>query len=110
MASERDASPYLKSVLAPQTIFLGHARDRERLAGEAPNQDVMIRDIRALDASDVARRGVPEIGCVCLLGVLVPIGRENTLGTCRFEGQAHPADPAEQIDKLGTFHRIALHL
>ena len=50
---------------------------------------------------------------VCLiryLGVLIPIGGENAFGTGGLEGQPHPADSAEQIDKLGTVHVIALHL
>ena len=100
----------LESVLAPQTIPLRHAGYREGLAGKAPNQDVMIGNIRSLDLPDVPRGGVPEVGCVCLLGVLVPIRGEDTFSARRFESQAHSADPAEQIDKLRVVNLIALHL
>ena len=81
------------------------------MAGKEPRkQDVMVGDVRSWDFSYIPSRTVAEVGLVGLLGKLIPIGGKNTSGTGGFKGQSHSADSAEQVDKLGTVHFIALHL
>jgi hypothetical protein len=70
----------------------------------------MVGDVSSCDLSDLPSRTVAEVGCVRLLGVSIPIGGKDAFGTSGLKGQSHPADSAEQIDKLGTVHVIALHL
>ena len=92
----------LKSVRTAERVLLGNAGDRERLTGEAGQQNVMRRDILNGDFGDVAVDFVVVVGevrGVGLLAVLVPLGRKDALAADGLEAPPQSADAGEQVDK-----------
>ena len=90
-----------KAVGFPQRVLLGHAGNRERLAREASQQDVVARDVGRLDLGDVAldRMVLAEARDVGLLGELVPFAGPDALAANGLEAQPYPANPREQVNK-----------
>jgi len=89
----------LEAVLAAEAQLLRHARDAERLAGEAAAEDVVRGDFSDGDTVDVAVRALAEIGLVGLLAEFVVVGGEDAPPSHFLEGDAEAADAAEEIDE-----------
>lgn len=89
----------LKAVLAAQTIFLGDAREAERLAGKAAAEDVELRDVCHGNRVNVAMWRFTEICSVGLLAKLIPVAGENAACPRPLESNAEPAYAAEQVDE-----------
>ena len=81
--------------------LLRHTRDGKRLAGEAAQQHVMVRNVRCINLGDVAVDGMRagEVGGVGLLRIAVPFTGEDALAANCFKGQSDPADTGKEIDK-----------
>lgn len=108
-------------------IFLRDAGKRERLAGEASQQHIMLRDrfanmprrllvanVRALAEGNIAdifiktvllRITVP-VGLIGAYRVLVPLAGENALSADGFKTTADPANTGKQIDKTEPIVRM----
>lgn len=89
-------------LLAAKAELLGDTRDAEGLAGEAGAENVELGDVGHGHRVDVAMRGLAEIGGVSLLGVLVPIGGEDAPAARALEGEAEPANAAEEVNERRT--------
>ncbi len=94
----------LEAVLAAEAVLLGDAREAEGLAGKAAAEDVKLRDVRHGHGMDVAVRGLAEVGCVGLPAELVPVAGEDAPRARPLEGEAEPADAAEEIDEAERGH------
>ena len=68
-----------------------------RLAGKA--QDVELGDVGHGHGMDVAVRGLAEVGGVGLPAELVPVAGEDAARTRPLEGDAEPANAAEEVDE-----------
>ena len=90
-------------------VLLGNARDRERLAGEPGQQQVVLRNVRLADLGDVTgdRMAAAVVGLVRELGVAVPFARVDALPALWLEPAAHAPDAREQVDERerGNFWR-----
>ncbi|MNZ88641.1 hypothetical protein D3C78_1075370 [compost metagenome] len=91
----------LEAVGAAQRVLLGHAGNRERLAGEAGHQHVVLGDLAGLDLGDVAGHVVVavEVRLIGHAGVLVPLAGEHTAATGALECFAHTTNAGEQVDE-----------
>ena len=100
LKKQRALGLVFETVRSIETIFFRDSRNRERLTGKAPNQDVVIGNVPRSDAVNVAPWNLAEVLLVGDLGVPVPVRRENASAVFSLEGQPEAADPAEQIDEL----------
>lgn len=89
-----------ETMLPAKRVLLGDPGDRERLAGEAGQQDVVVGNLLNGDLGDVAVDGViAEIRPVGDLGILVPLGGKDAPTAGRLEPAAEATDPREEVDK-----------
>jgi len=89
----------LEAVLATEAVLLGDAREAEGLAGKAAAEDVELGNVGHGHGVDVAVRGLAEVRGVGLPAELVPVAGEDTTRARPLEGEAEPADAAEQINE-----------
>lgn len=116
-----------KAMRTAHRIFLRDAGKRERLAGEASQQHIMLRDrftnmprrllvanVRALAEGNIAdifiktvllRITVP-VGLIGAYRVLVPLAGENALSADGFKTTADPTNTGKQIDKTEPIVRM----
>src|SRR2546427_81273 len=84
-------------------VLLGHTRDRERLAGEARQQHVVIWHVVLMTLGDVRLedviRTVVEVRFVGLHRVGVPFAGKYATATKLLKGSADPADAGEKVDE-----------
>ena len=104
-----------KPMCSPQSILLGYAGDRERLARESCDQNVVLRNSVANEVGDVVvphalgRGDLRDVACyrvrrlevrrVGLHRILVVLRGEDTLAAGGLKAQSRPADTGEQIDE-----------
>ena len=98
----------LEAVLAAEAVLLGHAREAEGLARKAAAEDVVRRDVGYGHGMDVAMGFLAEVRLVGLPGILVPVAGEDALRARLLEGDAEPADAAEQVNETQGAGRRAL--
>src|SRR5690606_30541683 len=92
-----------KAVRPSQRILLGDAGDRERLAGESCQQQIVVWNVVFVDLRDVAGEDVVcaivKVGRVGLAGVLVPLTGEDAAASKLFKRDADAADSGEKVNK-----------
>src|SRR3989344_3545548 len=85
-------------------IFLADASNRERLAGEPCQQNIMVGNVLSNNLCDVARNqvSVAEIVGIGFLGIAIPFAGEDTLPTYTFKSSSDATNPRKQINKRKT--------
>ena len=88
-----------EAVLAAEAVLLGDAREAKGLAGKAAAENVMGRDVFDIDLVDIACRLFAEVGGVGLAAEPVPVAGEDAPRPRPLEGEAEPANAAEEVDE-----------
>src|SRR5262249_52132068 len=105
LKEECSLSVTCEAVRISKSILLRNASDTERLAWEACDQNIVIRN-RAYrffglrDFADVFVEGMiadREVRRVCLSGIFVPSTGRDAPPPYGIEGKPHPADTSEQV-------------
>jgi len=89
----------LEAVFLAEAQFLGDAHEAEGLAGKAAAKDVELRDVGHGHGMNVDMRRLAEVGGIGLPAELVPVAREDAARARPLEGDAKPADAAEEINE-----------
>src|SRR5688572_8180155 len=82
-----------------QGIFLADTRNAEWLTRKASQQNIMLRDTRRFNLSNVTGNGmtVREVFPVGLLRVAIPFTCVDTLSSMRLKSQAHASNSGKQV-------------
>ncbi len=92
-----------KTMRAPQRVLLRHARDREGLAREATQQQVVLGDQRGIGGIvvDVARQRmiVAEVQRIRLLCMAIPLRGEHAVPAYSLKADPQAADSGKQVDE-----------
>ena len=67
----------------------------ERLAWEPGEQNVKVWNLRSINLGDISVGHFPKIRRICLLGILIPFGGENTFTPHGLKGQAGTTNAGE---------------
>ncbi|HEY0795986.1 MAG TPA: hypothetical protein VGD64_09420, partial [Acidisarcina sp.] len=100
-----------KTMRTAKGIFLADASDREGLAWEASQQDIMVRNFLFVKGNDVPDQGmvVSVVFDIGLLRPRVPLAGKYALPPCLFEANSHSAYSSEKINELkSAFYRTHL--
>src|SRR6185369_21478 len=94
-------SRYIKEQSSPgiRETFL-HTQRRESLAGEAPTQHIMCRNIFFFYLSDVSTRIFIEVCFVDLESVSIYLRRKDAGGPCFFKGHPESPNASKQINEF----------
>ena len=95
----------LKAVLSAKRLKFGNTSKRERLTWKSCYQDVVSRDIVCGNTGNISIGEVPEIGCISLLGELIPFRAENSTRPSCFKADTAAADSCEKIDKCWSIQK-----
>src|SRR5579884_2153656 len=101
LEKQRPLRPAQEPVRAAERVLLRYAGDRERLAGKAGEQHIVLRDVVLAHGADVAgdRVAIAEIRPVGTLRVDVPLTRKNARAARGLKPQPHAADSSEEINE-----------
>ena len=86
-----------------KAVLLGNAGDRERLARESTDENIVVWNILRIDLRNIVVRNLMEVGLIGFAAELIPFVAVDAFRACRFHRKAQASDAGKKIDE-GVAH------